>query len=130
MSLIYNNAENTKLYVKALYSKNIGGFGFGHISVGEGWMFMNSLGPDDQEELLNTGMLFIVETGFEAVKTTGEIIVERIVQNLVRIGQAIVYDTAAQGNTNSEPARLVGIMVAKFYTADRHLIPAFSVLNS
>ena len=47
MSLIYHDAETTKLYVKALVQKNVGGEGFGHISVGEGWMFVANLKPAD-----------------------------------------------------------------------------------
>ena len=85
MSLIYHDAETTKLYVKALVQKNVGGEGFGHISVGEGWMFVSNLMPLDQQDLLRTGMLFVVETGFEGVTTSGQLALERIVQNLVRV---------------------------------------------
>ncbi len=85
MSLIYHDTETTKLYVKALVQKNVGGEGFGHISVGEGWMFVSNLMPLDQQDLLRTGMLFVVETGFEGVTTSGQLALERIVQNLVRV---------------------------------------------
>ncbi len=84
-------------YVKALAHKNVGGEGFGHISVGQGWMFVKNLTVEDREELLQTGMLFVVEAGFEAAASTGELATERIVQNLVRVGQSVLSVAATLG---------------------------------
>jgi hypothetical protein len=42
-------------------------------------------------------MLFVVEAGFEAAASTGELAAERIVQNLVRVGESILAVAATLG---------------------------------
>jgi hypothetical protein len=65
ISLIFHDEKMTKKFLKSLYQKNIGGDGFGYLSVGTGWLYLYDLGPDDVEKLLHTGPMFLVERGVE-----------------------------------------------------------------
>jgi hypothetical protein len=53
------------LYIKALEAKHIGGAGFVHVAIGNGFLYLSSLTREGFEPLLTTGMLFLIESGLE-----------------------------------------------------------------
>jgi hypothetical protein len=64
-----HNPSAVRLYIKALEQKHIGGEGFVHVGLQEGFVFIYDLKLDDVEPLLKTGMLFIVEDSVKSARS-------------------------------------------------------------
>jgi hypothetical protein len=87
-TVVYHDSNSVKMYLKAIEQKYIGSYGFAHVAVGEGHIYLYSLTPADLEPLLRTGVLFVVEKGLEIATNPNDLNVARIAKTIAMLVDA------------------------------------------
>jgi hypothetical protein len=85
---IYHTPNSVKLYIRALEAKHIGGAGFVHVAIGNGFLYLHTLEPSDLEPLLTTGMLFLVESGLENATSPDELEEYKLAKSIAMLADA------------------------------------------
>jgi hypothetical protein len=94
--------------------------GFAHLAAGDGFLYFHTLGAEDTEPLLTTGMLFIVEKGVEGARTAQDLADARIAKSI-----SMIINAAA-----APVPSLYAALLTNNYTPELQLRTDFSVLNS